>query len=81
MTLDEWTTAGAGELGIDALSGSDQRLVLEVAREAAHNVVRPAAPVATFLLGYAVARGVSMSEAAETLIGLARRVGAAEPAD
>jgi hypothetical protein len=78
VTLDEWSTAAAAELGIDALGGQEQRLVLEVAREVAHNVVRPAAPVATFLLGCAVARGASIAEAAEILIGLARRIEAAD---
>ena len=33
----------------------DESLVLDVAREAAHNVVRPAAPITTYLLGYAAA--------------------------
>jgi hypothetical protein len=31
----------------------DEALVLDVAREAAHRVQRPAAPISTFLLGYA----------------------------
>lgn len=34
----------------------DESLILDVAREAAHNVQRPAAPVSTFLLGYAAAQ-------------------------
>ena len=33
----------------------DEALILDVAREAAHNVDRPAAPITTFLLGYAAA--------------------------
>lgn len=34
----------------------DEALILDLAREAAHNVERPAAPISTFLLGYAAAR-------------------------
>jgi hypothetical protein len=81
VTLDEWGSAAAAELGVDAPSGEDRRLVLDVAREVAHNVVRPGAPLATFLLGYAVARGASITEAAEILVNLARRVDAAGTAD
>lgn len=36
------------------LSTDQQRLVLDLAREAAHGVARPAAPLTTFLAGYAL---------------------------
>ena len=40
------------------LSPEQQTLVLDLAREAAHGVARPAAPLTTFLAGYALgARG------------------------
>ena len=51
--LDEWTAALARELAVDL--DVDVGLLLDVAREAAHNVDRPAAPVTTFLVGYAAA--------------------------
>jgi hypothetical protein len=44
----------------------DEALILDVAREAAHRVVRPAAPISTYLLGYAAAMaggGVEETEA------------------
>jgi hypothetical protein len=53
------------ELGLDL--DLDEGLVLDVAREAAHNVLRPAAPVTTFLLGYAAARVDGRSEDVEQL--------------
>ena len=52
--VDEWARALASELGLDL--DVDTALLLDVSREAAHRVTRPAAPVTTFLIGYAAAR-------------------------
>ncbi|NYE41779.1 DUF6457 domain-containing protein [Streptomyces fulvorobeus] len=52
--LDEWITAVKNELGIDL--DVDTGLLLDLARDAAHGVARPAAPLTTFLVGYAAAR-------------------------
>ncbi len=52
MVLDEWVAALAGELDVDP-EAVDLRLLLDVARDAAHSVDRPAAPLTTFLVGYA----------------------------
>lgn len=61
------------ELDLDV----DNRLVLDVAREAAHLVERPAAPISTFLLGYAAARAGGSREdvqrLAERVVEVARR--------
>ena len=51
--LDEWTRALLAELDLDL--DVDIRLLLDVAREAAHSVDRPAAPLTTFIVGYAAA--------------------------
>ncbi|MFJ3667893.1 NTP transferase domain-containing protein [Streptomyces sp. NPDC090106] len=51
--LDEWISAVKDELGIDI--DVDTRLLLDLARDAAHNVARPGAPLTTFLVGYAAA--------------------------
>jgi hypothetical protein len=72
-TLDEWADTVAAELGIDAPSPDELRLVLDVAREVAHNVLRPGAPVSTFLLGVAVGRGLAFDPAATAIVDLARR--------
>jgi len=50
--IDAWVTALASELDLD-LANVDVQALLDVARDAAHSVVRPAAPLATFLVGYA----------------------------
>ena len=72
-TLDEWAAAAAAELGIEPPDREAQRHVLDVARDVAHNVVRPAAPLSTFLLGVAVGRGAALDEAAAALVRLAAR--------
>lgn len=68
--MDEWAVAAAAALGIE--QAVDVDLILDVAREAAHGVARPAAPITTFLLGCAVAGGQSPEEAAARLTLLAR---------
>jgi hypothetical protein len=60
--LDEWLTKVRAELEIPA-DALDTDLLLGLAGEAAHAVVRPAAPLTTFLVGVAVGRGVPLSEA------------------
>ena len=53
VELHAWVTLLTAELGLEG--EIDEGLVLDVAREAAHNVLRPAAPVSTYLMGYAAA--------------------------
>ncbi|WP_328926646.1 molybdenum cofactor guanylyltransferase [Streptomyces sp. NBC_00190] len=52
--LDQWITAVKNELGLDL--PVDTKALLDLARDAAHGVARPAAPLTTFLVGYAAAR-------------------------
>ncbi|MBY8342949.1 NTP transferase domain-containing protein, partial [Streptomyces sp. KC 17012] len=59
--LDEWISAAKNELGIDL--DVDIRALLDVARDAAHSVARPAAPLTTFLVGYAAAQAGGSPEA------------------
>ncbi len=65
MELHEWTTRLSAELGLEG--EIDEGLVLDVAREAAHNVLRPAAPLTTYLLGYAAARAGGRPEDVERI--------------
>ena len=67
--MDEWIDAVKKELGID--TPVDTTAILDVARDAAHSVARPAAPVTTFLMGVAVARGADVTEAARAIGQLA----------
>lgn len=70
--LSQWTAVArqalAADLGVD-IPEVDAQLLLDVARDAAHAVDRPAAPITTFLLGYAVAKAGdgTLQEAAQTL--------------
>ncbi|MFF3496340.1 DUF6457 domain-containing protein [Streptomyces sp. NPDC002795] len=59
--LDEWITAAKNELGIDLDVDTD--VLLDLARDAAHGVARPAAPLTTFLVGYAAAQAGGGPEA------------------
>ncbi|MFI9170663.1 NTP transferase domain-containing protein [Streptomyces lincolnensis] len=59
--LDEWISAVKDELGIDL--DVDTKALLDLARDAAHGVARPAAPLTTFLVGYAAARAGGGPEA------------------
>ncbi|MFD8743970.1 NTP transferase domain-containing protein [Streptomyces sp. NPDC059616] len=58
--LDEWITAVKNELGIEL--DVDTGVLLDLARDAAHGVARPAAPLTTFLVGYAAAMASSEGE-------------------
>lgn len=69
--LDRWAIAVGEALGVDA-GVLDIPLVLDVARHAAHGVARPAAPLTTFLVGYALAQsGGNLAELAERVAALA----------
>jgi Domain of unknown function (DUF6457) len=69
-TLDSWTAAACADLGVDP-AAVDVRQILDLARDAAHQVDRPAAPVTAYLLGLAVGRGMPAEEAAARLTALA----------
>jgi hypothetical protein len=59
MVLDDWVAALSAELGLTV--DVDVRLLLDVARDAAHQVDRPAAPLTTFLVGYAAGQRAATS--------------------
>ncbi|MER8028911.1 NTP transferase domain-containing protein [Streptomyces bauhiniae] len=73
--LNEWITAVKNELGIEL--DVDTRALLDAARDVAHGVARPAAPLTTFLIGYAAAQGKgdaeSIAEASAKVADLAIR--------
>ncbi|WP_442789186.1 DUF6457 domain-containing protein [Kitasatospora sp. NBC_01302] len=82
-TLNDWMTEAAAELGIDP--EADLRELLDLARVVAHGVERPAAPLTTFLVGYAAAaRGGgpgAVTEAVRQVTALAERWVARSAAD
>ena len=54
-TMDQWTAAVCADLGLDP-SSADLRAVLDLTRDVAHGVARPAAPLTAYLVGVAVGR-------------------------
>jgi hypothetical protein len=77
VTLHDWIDELCDALDVEA--EFDESLVLDVARDAAHNVERSAAPITTYLLGYAAALQEAGPERLERLaaaaIGLAEKWG------
>jgi hypothetical protein len=69
VTLHDWIDELCDILDIDV--ELDEGLILDVAKEAAHNVQRVAAPISTFLLGYAAALRGGSPEVVEQLAGSA----------
>lgn len=71
-TMDEWIARVGVELQLPA--GHTSRLtrdaILELARDVAHGVARPAAPFATFLLGAAVGAGADLARASAQIRAL-----------
>ena len=71
--LADWVAQLTAALDLDA-GTVDTTLVLDVAREAAHGVARPAAPLTTFLIGLSAgSRGGGQAEV-EHAAGIARRL-------
>jgi len=70
--LEEWTAAVCADLGLDP-AVADTRTVLDLAREAAHGVDRPAAPLTAYLVGVAVGRGLALPDASGRVLALVAR--------
>jgi hypothetical protein len=69
VTLHDWIDELCDALDIDA--EVDEGLILDLARDAAHSVEKPAAPITTFLVGYAAALRGGDQEQVEELAGRA----------
>jgi hypothetical protein len=64
-TLEDWTAAVVAELEVaDLVDGHTRDLVLDMTRDVAHGVARPAAPLTAYLLGLAAGRAGNPAEAA-----------------
>lgn len=64
--LETWVRSAAADLGLDP-DEVPIGLLLDVTRETAHDVMRPAGPVTTFLIGLAVGRGASIDDSVSTV--------------
>jgi hypothetical protein len=71
--LEDWVDAVVAELGIPR-DVVDVALVLDLARDAAHGVDRPAAPLTTFLVGYAAGAGAPGGAGLDDLVGRVGRL-------
>ena len=69
-TLDDWTAQVCAALGLEP-GTVDRGVVLDLARDVAHSVARPAAPLTAYLLGVAVGRGADPAATARTITELA----------
>ena len=69
MNLHDWIDELCDVLDVEV--EVDEALILDLARDAAHLVERPAAPISTFLLGYAAAGFDGNPAQVERLAGLA----------
>jgi hypothetical protein len=74
-TLEEWMTAVREELSLEGEAVHDVRavttVILDLARDAAHGVARPAAPLTAYLVGVAVGRGAPLAETARRIASMA----------
>jgi molybdopterin-guanine dinucleotide biosynthesis protein A len=68
--LEDWIDTVCRELGLDR-ENVDRDLVLDLAKDVAHGVARPAAPLTAYLLGLAVGAGQPARDAAARITGLA----------
>lgn len=86
--LRQWAADVAAALGVQGLD-VDLKLVLGLAGRAAHAVMRPAAPLTTFVAGYAAGLAAAsgtdsheaVSAAVKTTMGLCRERAQAQTAD
>jgi hypothetical protein len=69
-TMEEWTAAVCADLGLDPAC-ANRTIVLDLARDVAHGVARPAAPLTAYLLGVAVGQGTALPDAAGRISALA----------
>ena len=68
--LDRWVEAACGELGLTP-ADVEAKTLLDVARDVAHRVLRPGAPITAYLMGIAVGRGADPADAAARISALA----------
>jgi len=69
--LDAWVRELSEALGVDPAS-ADVTALLDIARDAAHGVARPAAPLTTFLVGLAAGQRGGSPEAVAAAARIAR---------
>ena len=79
QVLDQWSTRLAQALHILDLN-VDHELILDLARKSSDNIIHPAAPITTFLVGYAAALDAATGSAGDREAAVAAVAKAAEVA-
>ncbi|MGY4721165.1 DUF6457 domain-containing protein [Naumannella cuiyingiana] len=81
-TLNGWLgeVCAVLDLAEDELDEDARHILLDLTRDAAHQVIRPAAPLTAYLIGLAVGRGATLS-AASAKVQLALSSAAPEEPD
>jgi uncharacterized protein DUF6457 len=74
LSLEDWVAELIPALGLSANFTLDIDLVLDLARDAAHSIARPAAPVTTYLVAYAAAQGDGSPQTVRELSQIASRL-------
>jgi hypothetical protein len=64
--LDDWAATASQALGV-SIGPDDVAAILDLARDAAHGIARPAAPLTAYLAGVAVGQGRPLSSAVAAL--------------
>ncbi|HSP39064.1 MAG TPA: DUF6457 domain-containing protein [Frankiaceae bacterium] len=75
--LDQWVADVIAALGLDP-AGYDRDLLLDLTRDVAHGVARPAAPLTAYLAGLAAGRDGGDRSALEAAV---RQIAALIPAE
>lgn len=76
--LDDWVDRLTAALGVPR-EAVDVAAVLDLARDAAHGVARPAAPLTTFVAGYAAALRGGGAEEVRSAVATASRLALRQP--
>jgi hypothetical protein len=81
--LSSWLNTVSSELGIAdvELDNNDIHILLDLARDSAHEVERLAAPLTSYLVGVAVGRGASLGSVAAKITALALSDESGSPGD
>lgn len=78
--LDTWAGAAARRLGV-TLEPGDVAALLDLAKDAAHGVTRPAAPLTAYIAGMAVGSGRTLDDVSRELRAAIAEPGDAEPGE
>jgi hypothetical protein len=78
--VNKWITQVCEALDLPA-DCIEESTVLDLARDVAHGVNRPAAPLTAYLAGVAVGRGIPLAQASATITALIPPETPAEPSE